>query len=208
MSFSSAIDTILQNEGGYQNDPADSGNYNSLGIPIGTNYGISAPVLESYLGHPPAWYDSATLTLATAKQIYYNEFWLKYNLDQILDPLTAVHVFDMIINHGSGGAATIVQRALDSLGLSNYGGSGWGPMTRAEINRARSEGKSVDLNREFVSFRKAFYHSLVAGDPSKQIFLEGWLKRADKFAPGGLLGSSLGLGLLAIGATWWYYNAN
>ena len=57
--FDPAYSIVLRLEGGYQNNPADKGNYNSLGDLVGTKYGISAPVLEQWIGRPPTKMDMA-----------------------------------------------------------------------------------------------------------------------------------------------------
>ena len=44
---------VIKEEGGYQDMPSDTGNYVD-GVLVGTNYGISAPVLKSYLGRTPS----------------------------------------------------------------------------------------------------------------------------------------------------------
>lgn len=204
MSFESSIVKILQSEGGYQANAADTGNYNSLSQLVGTNYGISAPVLESYLGRPPLPIDSMNLSVDQAKDIYLNKYWLANNLQDIADPFTAGHILDLFINHGSFQASKIVQMALDSLGFKDYGGSGWGPMTRAEINRVHLLGKSTQLNEMIVKHRTNFYHSLAEKDISQEQFLTGWLSRANKWIPVAAAGSGLAVIALAVG--FYYYN--
>ena len=50
--FNKAHKYIIQEEGGYQDMPNDTGNYTD-GVLIGTNYGISADTLKSFLGRTP-----------------------------------------------------------------------------------------------------------------------------------------------------------
>lgn len=66
-------------EKGFQDDPEDSGNYCSGragdGPLVGTNYGISAPVLSSWLGRPATRQDMVELTQNTAQTIFRTAFW-------------------------------------------------------------------------------------------------------------------------------------
>jgi lysozyme family protein len=201
-----AITQILENEGGYQDNGADKGNYNSLNQMVGTNYGISAPVLESYLGYPPMAADSLNLTIDQAKDIYRQKFWNQNELDQIKDPATAIHLMDLFVNHGGYRAPIIVHEALDSMGYTNYGGSGWGSMTRSEINRIHQDGKSAMLNQRIVKFRKEFYQHLVDLDSTQSVFLKGWLKRAEKFNQAVIVAGGSGIAALLIAAGVYYYS--
>ncbi len=68
-SFSIAQQKIKRFEGGYQNLVSDKGNFVD-GILIGTNYGITAKTLKSYLGHTPSVAEMKGLNYNTALDIY------------------------------------------------------------------------------------------------------------------------------------------
>ena len=96
MNFDKAFEILIGHEGGYVNDPADPGGE--------TKYGISK---RSY---PDV--DIKNLTLAEAKVIYYQDFWVKAHCDE-MPPLVAFNVFDAAVNHGRGQAIRFLQRALN-----------------------------------------------------------------------------------------------
>ena len=81
--FEKAIKFVLKWEGGYSNDPNDPGGE--------TKYGISK---RSY---PEL--DISKLTLKQAKEIYYQNYWLKSGCDELPFPFNIV-VFDTAVNMG------------------------------------------------------------------------------------------------------------
>ena len=69
-SFNLFIPILQKIEGGYQNLAGDDGNYNSLGIRVGTNFGISARFYEDIIGRPPTVADMKAITKDKAKVLY------------------------------------------------------------------------------------------------------------------------------------------
>ena len=82
-NFDEALKFVLKWEGGYSNDPNDPGGE--------TKYGISK---RSY---PEL--DIRKLTLKQAKEIYYQNYWLKSGCDKLPFPFNIV-VFDTSVNMG------------------------------------------------------------------------------------------------------------
>jgi lysozyme family protein len=105
---------VFPDEGGYQCDPKDPGNWSSgeigVGTLIGTNMGISAPVLARYLGREPAVQDMQNLLKSSAQAIYTTEFYPPW-ADSIPLPL-AICVVDAGVMSGGGHAARWLQQAL------------------------------------------------------------------------------------------------
>lgn len=85
--FVKAVEFVLAHEGGYVNDPDDSGGE--------TKFGISK---KSY---PKL--DIKNMTVELAKAIYRRDFWLANSCDMLKWPLNLV-VFDTAVNLGSGRA--------------------------------------------------------------------------------------------------------
>ena len=110
-SFSKSQRVVGVNEGGYQNDPRDSGNYYQ-GKLIGTNWGISAPVLASYLGRTPSKSDMVNLSRSTAEKIFKINYWLRNNFDKLKNQSLATLIYDGAVNHGTNGMRMLVERAL------------------------------------------------------------------------------------------------
>lgn len=131
-----SIAWVLKWEGGFQNNPADIGNYYQ-GRLIGTKYGISAA----------SWahlYDIPNLTIEQAKDIYYQHYWLASGADQYAWPLCLL-VMDTAVLHGAGTArawlaegganpyAFAAKRLRVYTGMKNWSefGAGWVNRTAA-----------------------------------------------------------------------------
>ncbi len=85
--FQKAVDDLIDNwEGGYVNDPHDSGGE--------TNFGISK---RSY---PDM--DIKDLTREDAEEIYYRDFWMRPGVQAIADPAMRAKVFNMGVAMGPG----------------------------------------------------------------------------------------------------------
>jgi len=168
----SVLDTILSHEGGFQANKNDKGNYNSEGKLVGTNFGISAPVLEAYLGRPVTAQDMKELTEDTAKDIYRRNYIHPVVNNLGVEPSNPAfeQVVDMVVNHGYANTVPIVQRAI---GVKVDGKAG--PATRKAIEKAKN------LNNTLVDKRKNFYNQIVKSDDKQKVFLNGWLKRAESF---------------------------
>ena len=99
-NFEEAIKFILKWEGGYTNDPNDPGGE--------TNFGISK---RSYPHE-----DIKNMTIKRAKEIYYQNYWLKAECDKLPTPLDVI-VFDTAVNCGRSRAKEFM---LSSLGWQDY----------------------------------------------------------------------------------------
>lgn len=105
-TFDRAFNRVFTNEGEFQNDPADRGNWTSgkvgEGLLKGTKYGISA------MTYPHL--DIANLSLADAKEIYRRDWWERAGLGYLHFAI-GYQVFDAAINHGMHQATRMMQRA-------------------------------------------------------------------------------------------------
>ena len=145
--FSVAFEQTIGHEGTYSNDPRDPGGE--------TKYGISKRSYPSL--------DIAGLSLASAKQIYFRDFWLPMRGDDMPEDI-AIEAFDAAVNHGVWQATRLLQRAL------RVADDGYiGPVTIAAAH-------SVDPARFVARFngeRLAFYADL----PTWPTFGKGWARR-------------------------------
>ncbi len=191
-NFLTAYNIVARHEGGFQIHPNDSGNYNSLGQLVGTNWGISAPVFEHFLQRPPSQTDVQAMSKATAANIFKTRFWDRIKGDSISHQDVATIFFDGIVNHGSTGVR-IMQRVL---GVTADGAVG--PITLSAINQA----DPAKLYTAYREARKNFYHQLATDKPALAVFLKGWLRRIDSFTAFGATGTQIasgGSGMLATG---------
>lgn len=99
-NFEKAIKFVLKWEGGYSNNPND---------PSGeTKYGISK---KSYPNE-----DIKNMTIERAKEIYYQNYWLKADCDKLPFPFNLI-VFDTAVNCGVRRAKKFMT---NSLGWQDY----------------------------------------------------------------------------------------
>jgi lysozyme family protein len=174
-SFEAAIPVIFTNEGGYQKNANDMGNYNSRSELVGTNRGISAPVYEQWIGRVPTETDMRNISQSIAMAIYKAWFWDKYKLSEITDQHIATHIFDLFVNHSPRAAALIVQRAINDLKPLVQEDGVFGALTRKAINDLIKINPQA-LNSAIIKERKDYYNSL-----GQNTFISGWLARAEKF---------------------------
>lgn len=157
-SFDAAIREVLEHEGGYVNHPTDPGGE--------TKYGISKRTYPEE--------DIANLTLERAKAIYERDFW---QYSAVLDQRVATKLLDMAVNMGPSRAHKIVQKALNAVVAGPVGIDGvFGPKTLEFVNASEPK-KLLD---EIRARACEFYCELVLAEPSKKVFLLGWLRRGVK----------------------------
>lgn len=122
-AFQQAMAVVVGHEGGFTNDPQDSGNWTGgavgQGQLKGTKYGISAA------SYPTV--DIGSLTEDAALAIYKRDYWDKLYLDTA-DPGLALIAVDAAINNGVGAATKWLQ---SSLGVTADGV--FGPMSQAAL---------------------------------------------------------------------------
>jgi lysozyme family protein len=94
-SFERAVTIILEQEGGYVNDPNDPGGE--------TNYGISKRAYPDE--------DIKAMSAERAKAIYRRDYWAKCRCDNLHWPLS-LFVFDCAVNQGVSAAIKLLQGIL------------------------------------------------------------------------------------------------
>jgi len=99
------IGSVFVGEGGYSTDRADTGNYYK-GSFVGTNHGISAPVLATYLGRKPTVEDMKNLTKADAAAIYKKNYVTNFGIDLLPVDLQEI-VFHSVVNGGTHGLKVV-----------------------------------------------------------------------------------------------------
>jgi len=161
-SFALALKFTLFAEGGYSDNPADSGGP--------TNYGITQGTWDAYTaaqGLAPSPVDR--LPLSTAKAIYQHMYWEAGHCPELPEKLAICH-FDWCVNHGVGGAAFTLQEAL---GVAQDGAIG--PITLA----AAAKCDVLPTVAKYLALRRVWYVTDVDQNHSQEEFLGGWLCRVD-----------------------------
>lgn len=98
---------------------------------------------------------------------------MKFDLDDEPSDAIALLIFDSAVNHGIGGAASLVQKTLDEMGYKLDIDGKIGPKTLAALHDANPD-KFVST---FLSVRERYYRRIVQNNPSQNRFLRGWLNR-------------------------------
>lgn len=168
--FSQAFSKTLVHEGGYQNNPADHGNwYNQINY--GTKYGITPQTFAKYF--PDLISDPnciRNLTVPQAQTCYRGGFWPEL-YDHINDQTFAEKLFDMGVLMGPGTAVKLAQISMHEDGaLAVVTDGKFGPVTLAQVNAVGdlSKYRSVLLNHVM---------NIVNNDPSQAQFISGWITR-------------------------------
>lgn len=121
-SFKLAIQKTSRFEGGLSLLHDDNGNWTggrvNNGILIGTNHGVSAPLLTIFLGRVATKKDMIDLSKETAHSIFEKEYWNVCKCSEIKSQDIAEQLFDMAITSGQTTAIKIMQ---SSLGLKQSG---------------------------------------------------------------------------------------
>lgn len=156
-----AFPWVIGEEGGFQNDPSDKGNWTGGAVGFGelkgTKYGISAASFPSV--------DIANLTLEGAYPLAKSFYWDKFSGD-LLPQSVALAVFDFGINAGIHESVVCLQRAL---GITTDGVVG--PET---VQWANSANPGV-LIQEFTMQRIKAYQQM----PEYPQDGAGWVNRAN-----------------------------
>lgn len=168
------IDEIIAREGGYTNDPSDSGGE--------TNFGITVTMARAY-GYTGKMINMPRII---AFNIYAAEYWDKLKLDMIemFSSLIAEELADTAVNLGASQAAEFFQRALNAL---NNGGTlypdvvvdksiGKATLTAFSGFMKRKDGQAATIMlRALNSLQGAFYIGLAERREKDEKFLAGWL---------------------------------
>lgn len=167
--FYEAVNTILDEEGGFVNDPADSGG--------ATNRGIIQKTYDAYRTRKGLPTRSVRYSTKIEAIEIYEGIWRDCKASELLNGPNLVH-FDFAVNAGNGRAALTLQKAVD---VTQDGIIG--PKTIAAANTLPPE----VLVKTYSDLRRDFYNVLATKRPKDKKFLKGWLARVDRVEKKALL---------------------
>jgi lysozyme family protein len=162
MRFEDCLARILKHEGGYVNDPLDSGGR--------TNLGVTQRVWEEFVGHPVTEADMKALNPQKVGSMYKLKYWNPSYCEVLPKGLDYV-VFDFAVNAGTGRSVKTLQQAIGCVADGVIG-----PKTMAAINDANPK----DLITKFSDARADFYQGIVTRKPDQARFIKGWLNRVEE----------------------------
>ncbi|KMW72431.1 hypothetical protein TI10_15180 [Photorhabdus luminescens subsp. luminescens] len=165
---------MLKHEGGYVNDPDDSGGETNMGITFNTWKAYAM----SDLGIEPSSENLKHLTKDQAEIIYYNHYWEPRGFCKIENSKIALMIYDWTIT--SGKAIKETRKLINSEFYSKL------PISNSidddmihSINAIEGQGNFL---QRLADVRKRYYESLTYtnGVRNNQIkYLAGWLGRVD-----------------------------
>lgn len=156
-NFAVCITEILQQEGGFVNNPADPGG--------ATNLGITKATLEAFREKAVTEDDVRALTKDEAQEIYRARYWNVMRCND-LPPGIDLMVFDFGVNAGPQRSIKLLQKAA---GVTTDGSVG--PITLAAVRAA----DPAALIARFAEGRMEHYRSL----PTFDTFGRGWTSRTE-----------------------------
>lgn len=164
--------SLLRNEGGWVDDPADPGGATNKGITFGTFKIFS----EKILSLEPTLQNLRRLSNEQAGRIYKTEYWDALRADDISHQLLANIVFDFYVNAGSH-ATTILLQVLNHAGANLHGITRITPKVIEVMNK-------MDLSEIYMEYKHArigYYKTLAHEHPPLRRFLRGWINRVNTF---------------------------
>lgn len=175
MSFDAAFVRTVGLEGGYANNPADSGGE--------TNWGITIAVARAH-GYQGAM---RAMSIDEAKAIYQDAYWNLIHLDRVdrVSASIAAEMFDTAVNCGVSIPGPFLQRALN---VFNRGGKDYPDMPAdgligtitltalaAYLKLRGADGEKVLLTA--LNAQQAVrYCTIAEAVPKDEEFVFGWLK--------------------------------
>jgi lysozyme family protein len=175
-SFEEAQNSVKEVEAGFSDDRGDSGNYIEVTGGkrfLGTNHGISAPVLQKWMQDQgikrlPTKEDMMNLSYKTALEIYKKDYWDAQKLTDLCNQNVANIVYDGCVNQGIDAMNEIITNALSEQGVKV---KGW-----CFTNKGISKMNSCNQQQLFDSIKKG-RESRYKQAPTWSRHGEGWMNR-------------------------------
>lgn len=161
------IKQIILVEGGYVNDPSDSGGETNMGITIETArmYGYRGPMMN--------------LPEKVAFTIYEDKYWNALRMDAIvkLSKAIAAEVVDTGVNMGVRRAGNFLQRSLNLFGEYNLAVDGLvGSKTVSSLENYLDTRSENVLNKMLNCLQGAYYVTLAERREKDRKFIYGWFR--------------------------------
>jgi len=157
-NFDICMTMLLAHEGGYVNHPSDPGGM--------TNLGVTKRTYDEYRGTDIDEEGMRQLTKADVEPIYRRNYWDRCRCQDLPSGVDWA-VFDLAVNSGTGRAAKLLQRAVETTEDGSIG-----PLTLMKVKQH----ESVNIINRIAMYREQFYRTLTTFDT----FGRGWLRRNDK----------------------------
>lgn len=172
MVINEILDDILSKEGGFINHKRDKGGP--------TNMGITLSTYSEYLGRKVTIEELKVLDKEQAKEIFIRKYFVYPRINTL--PTDIQHIMlDTSILFGPKRAISFLQKILNLAGFGPIDMDGiLGPQTRQSAITANFEMKEL-LNNAIVDERILYHKLRVQQDKSQEVFLSGWINRAESY---------------------------
>ena len=181
--FEKAQKLVKTVEAGYSDDKGDDGNY--INLPngqrrfIGTNHGVSAPVLLKYykdmgIKKSLTKKDMMNLSYKTAFKIFKRNYWDAQRLGVLKDQNVANIIYDGCINQGIGGMRKILVNAFRENGIHVSSDNIFSREVLSKVNK-------VNQKKLFNSIKK-FRRERYRGSGTFKRHGRGWLNRLNSIS--------------------------
>ena len=158
--FAACLAFTLSQEGGYVNNPNDSGG--------ATNCGITQATYDAYrAANKLALVPVSGITHAEVAAIYHANYWNAMDCDQLPEPVDLA-VFDFGVNAGISRSVRYLQILCDAAPDGVIG-----PATLAAV----AQHDPHDLATGLLQARGHYYQQCVTVNPKNSVFLQGWQNR-------------------------------
>jgi lysozyme family protein len=190
--FKKAQAFIKSVEGGYSDDKGDTGNY--IDVPggkrfLGTNHGISAPILLKYfqdkgIKRLPTRKDMEDLKEEVALEIYRKDYWDNQNLGDFKSQSIANVLYDGCVNQGPGATFGVLKNSLGDMGFKTDTISVWKDIVEKPIDGNKPlidhvNDLSNKQNKRLFKLIKKFRLKKYEDAPTFYRHGDGWKKRLD-----------------------------
>ena len=179
--FDIIYEKLIKFEGGYSNDPKDSGGETYKGI-TRKNY-PNNPIWDAIDAHKNEYNFMPWLETSEAleKEVYnfYFKMYKENNIDKLHDFNLKEKLFSSIVNMGKVKASVILQQSFNILKNSKILDEDGiiGTDSIKKINSLKGKAKE-DLMMFYKAELYVFYRTLSINRPKDKRFLKGWARRA------------------------------
>lgn len=173
--FMKCMKIVFENEGGYVNNPNDSGKETNMGITAATlkdanKYGITKIK------------DVKKLTRSVCEDIYFAMYWCTSKCDDFEEPLDLM-VFDTAVHSGPSQAIKFLQQSINKIlnGRVLVVDGLYGKNSKNYVTKCTSDSNHTKLLcKVYLDIREQFLRDLCIKKPKNKVFLTGWMNRINK----------------------------
>lgn len=170
--FKPAFNKVIVNEGGYVNDPHDTGGETYKGVARNMNRNWAGWAIIDALRHKPDFPKSLDRSVdlqIEVEKIYKANYWNPIGGDTITSNTVAFSIFDFAVNAGVGTSAKLAQMVV---GVTADGKIGPGSVDA--INKMDED----HFLSAFTVAKIVRYYKICEARPTNRKFFYGWVRRA------------------------------